>query len=190
MRKLISKLEEEKKKRRNQFIVGGVLIVVMILSTLGYAFQGEGNQNSKEATYNGYDFIEKNGYWFLEIGQMQFAFKYNPKQVEKIKSEVNKINQYSNEPLYISSKYQESYSEIYINLNPIVQRIQFACEENKTCNGNFPIKNCDSNFIIIEESNETSIIQKENCVFVKSPIENLTQTTDELLFKMLNIENA
>ena len=120
---------------------------------------------------------------------MEFAFRYNPKQVPRIKSEVNKVNEYSNQPLYISSRYQEAYSEIYVNLNPIVQRIQFACEENETCEGNLPVKNCDSNFIIIKEANETNITQEKNCVFIKAPIETITQTTDEFLFKILNIEN-
>jgi hypothetical protein len=189
MRKLLSKSEEDKKKKRNQYIVSGILVVVMLFSTLGYAFQG-GGQSAKKITYNGFEFNENNGYWFLNLGQSQLAFKYNPKQVENVDSQINKVNSYSSQPLYISSKYQEAFSEIYVNLNPVVQRIQFACEENKTCDGNFPIKNCDSNFIIFELSNETSITQEKNCVFIKSPIENLTQTTDEFLFKIFGIRNG
>ncbi len=190
MRKLISRQEEERKKKRNQYIVGGILVAVMLLSTLGYAFQGGGGESSKRVTYNGFEFNEKGGSWFLNINQMQLAFRYNPKQVEKIDSEIKKVDSYSDQPLYISSKYQEAYSEVYTNLNSIVQRIQLACEENNTCDGNLPIKNCDSNFIIFELSNETNITQEKNCVFIKSPIENMTQTTDEFLFKIFGIRNG
>ena len=190
MRKITSKQDEQKKKKRNQLIVGVVLIVVMLFSTLGYAFSGQGGKSStKKITYNNFEFANNNGYWILNLGKAQFSFLYNPEEVEKVNSNIEDLNHYSNQPLYLTPNYQEAYTEVARNLNPFVQRIQFACEENKTCNGDYPTKTCDSNFIIFEEANETNITQENNCVYIKAPLENLTQTTDEFLFKIIGVEN-
>ncbi|MFH1187087.1 MAG: hypothetical protein V1697_02850 [Candidatus Levyibacteriota bacterium] len=190
MRKIISKKEEAKKKRMSQVIVGVVLIFIMFFSVLGYSFSG-GNESVKKIEYNGFEFIEQNSFWILEIEGMSFIFKNNPQQVEKIDGELNDLDSYYNQPLYISSNNPEAELEIYRNLfyqNQIVQRMQSACLESEECEEDIPTKNCDENFIIIKESNESGIMQDRNCVFIKGKQENLTQITDEFLFKILGVE--
>ncbi|MEK6917370.1 MAG: hypothetical protein AABW51_00290 [Nanoarchaeota archaeon] len=191
MRKITSKEDEEKKRKRNQLIVGFILAFVMIVSTLGFAFQSQdtSNTNSGKIKYNDYEFLNQNGLWHTTLGNYQFAFAYNPNQVEKINSQVNLLNNYVAEPIYISSQSYDSESEIYRNLDQIVLRRQYACLENETClDKNFPIKTCEDNFIIIEESNVSEITQRQNCVFIKGKLENLPKITDEFLFKILGIE--
>ena len=58
----------------------------MLFSVLGYAFRGGNNEedNIKELNYNGFEFVEQNGFWFTNIENFQFIFRYNPEQVEKI----------------------------------------------------------------------------------------------------------
>jgi len=188
MRKIISRYEKKKREQRNQLIIGGVLIVVMFSSVLGYAFLGRGNEDSNKIIYNGFEFIGQNGYWTLNVGDFNFAFRNNPNQVEEIDVYVKDLNNYYEKPLYLSSENNEAVSEIYMNLNQIAQRIQSACLENETCEDeNLPIKNCESNFIIIKESNNSEIIQENNCVFIKGSAENLTQISDEFLFRIMKI---
>ena len=190
MRKIISKYKENKKKRRNGIIIGLVLVGVMLFSVLGYAFRGGGNDDIKKLNYNGFEFVEQNGFWFTNIENFQFAFKYNPQQIEEIDSEVKYLDNYYNKPLYISSENNEAELEIYRNLfyqNQIVQRMQSACLDEKECDENLPVKTCEDNFIIIKENNISEIIQEENCVFIQGKEENLTKITDEFLFKILGI---
>lgn len=184
----------EKKKnhdRRNQIILGIGLVVVMFISVAGYAFRGGGSEenSTKKITYNNFEFINQNGYWFLELGEYQFYFSYNPNEVMKISGDLNLLNNYQGLPLYIYSENNEASSEIYRNLfynTKIVQRMQSACL-TQGCDENSPVKTCEDNFIIIKVGNETGIRQEENCVFIEGPKENLTQITDEFLFKIIGV---
>jgi len=73
--------------------------------------------------------------------------------------------------------------------------VQSACLDEEAdifnltsaCETNSPIKNCADNFIIIRESNETKIMQNENCVFIQGKKENLIKITDEFLFNVFGI---
>ena len=97
------------------------------------------------------------------------------------------LNNYYEKPLYISSDYPEATYEIASNLNQITLRMQPACFNESDCGQDIPSKTCEDNFIIIEEKNQTNIIQEENCVFIQGPQENLTQISDEFLFNILGI---
>ena len=189
MRSIISKKDTNKRK---QIALGVVLVVVMFFSVLSYSFQGGSNSNSEKIIYNGFEFLNQNGFWFLELGDYTFSFSYNPNEVEKINLELNYLDSYSGKPLYIYSEDTTSGAEVYQNLfynNRIVQRMQPACLENQeNCDENSPVKTCSENFIIIKEGNETEITQNENCVFIKGKKEDLVKLTDEFLFKILNID--
>ncbi|MCK5043517.1 hypothetical protein KAR52_00765 [Candidatus Pacearchaeota archaeon] len=188
MRKITSPRNKRKKDKIKQLAVGGVLIFIMFFSVLGYAFGGGENEDVEKINYNGLEFVNQNGFWFLELGGLDFAFKNNPHEVEKIYSSLNYANNYQSRPLYISSESNEAELEIYRNLNQLVQRIQPACLNKYECVGNWPVKNCTDNFIIIKEDDISKITQEDNCVFISGPQENLTALADEFLFKILGIE--
>jgi hypothetical protein len=193
MRKIISKYEKEKRAKIKQVIVGAVLVLIMVLSTLGYAFQGGNKETTTKINYNGHEFVNQNDFWILSIGNFYFAFKNNPSQVEKIYSQLNSINNYLGKPLYVYSEDKKAEIEIYRNLDPknnlIAQRIQPACLNREECvDESFPIKTCADNFIIIKEAESSTITQENNCVFISGPKENLEKITDEFLFKILGIE--
>lgn len=186
MRSITSKKNTNKAK---QLMLGLILVVVMFISVLGYAFQGKEDDSNKKINYNGFEFIDKNGFWFLNIGNSEFVFKHNPNEVEKIDSQLKYLSYYSGKPLYIFSEDNlEAELEIYRNLQKTALRISPAYLEGEEGNENYPIKTCEDNFIIIKESNNTNIIQNQSCVFIEGPKENLTKIADEFLFKILDIE--
>ena len=94
MRKIALKHETSKKDRMKQFIVGGILIFIMFASVLGYAFGGGGGNKTNKIDYNGFEFVNQDGFWSLNLGNFDFVFRYNPNEVEKIDSEVNYLNSY------------------------------------------------------------------------------------------------
>jgi hypothetical protein len=189
MRRIVSKEEEDKKRRRNQFLVGGVLIAVMLFSTLGYAFnsQDDSSSGTQGVNYNGYNFVEQGGLWVLQVGSAQFAFRYNPNQIERVSSEVDSLSSYSAKPLYLQSESIEAEQEILRNTQGIILRSQYACLNNESCAGDYPIKTCQDNFIIIEKSETGEILQQDKCVFIRGKEEELVKLTDEFLFKMMGI---
>jgi len=187
MKRLKSKGSEAKKQKKNQTIIGVILIIVMFGSVFGIFFGSWGGRESSKVDYNGFEFIKENNFWTLKIGDFNFIFTYNPNEVQEIETEVKYLNNYYNKPLYISSENSEATYEIFSNLNPVVLRIQNACLNESDCEEDLPIKTCENNFIIIEEKNQTNIIQDNNCVFIQGPQENLTQISDEFLFNILGI---
>ena len=144
-------------------------------------------ESSNKVVYNGFEFIKQSNFWILEIGDFEFVFTYNPNEVQEIETEVNFLNNYAGKPLYISSEDSRATSEIASNLKQIALRMQPACFNKSDCGQDIPSKTCEDNFIIIEEKNQTNIIQEENCVFIQGPKENLTQISDEFLFNILGI---
>jgi len=187
----MTKSEKEKIKTRNKLIIGIILIFVMIISVLGFGFMNTDSETRKEIVYNGFEFKEQNGLWVLNTQGVSFAFKYNPEEVQKIDSEVKDISSYYRKPLYIDSKNNEAKIEIYRNFNNIAQRVQDACfseKKNECINENLPIKNCDDNLIIIKKADYSEIKQKDGCVFIYAPDEDLGRVTDEFLFKVIGIE--
>lgn len=190
MRKRIFSAKDKKSKDRfNQILVGLVLIFIMFLSVLGYALSGnqEESDNGKKVVYNGFEFVNQNGYWKNNLDNFQFGFRYNPNEVQIIEADLNYANTYYDKPLYLESEDMQATSEIYTNLNQIAQRMQNACIDENDCEGDLPVKDCSNNFIIIKEAPVASIIQNESCVFISGPKENLTMITDEFLFNILGI---
>ena len=191
MKKLASEHEEKKKRKRNQIIVGIVLVSLMILSTLGFALQGNSgnsgnveNDNPNKLTYNGFDFVYINGLWVIG----NFAFTYNPKQVPDIKSELKDATYYQRSPVYIYSENKEAEIEISVNFRSIAERVQRACIEGVECSNDVPTKTCTDKFIIIKESNNSRIVQEDNCVYIEGSKGELVKLADQFLFTILKIK--
>jgi hypothetical protein len=191
MKKLASKRKEEKKRRRNQLIVGLFMASILLISVFGYAFGGGKGSEENKITYNGYEFVEQDGYWITEIGNFEFSFRYNPNEIEQITSDLNPLNSYYGKPLYLLSDDIESGSEIYRNLksqNSIIQRMTLACLEGEECDDEeSATKTCEDNFIIIQESSVTEVVQEDNCVFIKGKMEDLAKITDGFLLKLIGV---
>ena len=189
MRRIVSKEEGAKKKKRNQVILGVFLALIMVLSTIGFAIQGGlgtapvGSENELE--YNGFKFVNQNGFWVLG----NFVFRNNPQEVEDIgpETEIKPASNYQGKPAYIYSEDSDAEAEIYVNLGQLAQRVQRACPVGTTCADDLPVKTCDDNFIIIKESNISSISQENNCVFIEGKKEDLTALADQFLFKILGV---
>ena len=200
MRRLISKSNENKKKKRNRIILGIFLVFTMFFSVIGFGLKGgslgnSGNTDDQDINtpenngvfYNGFEFIPQNGFWILNKNNTNFIFRFNPNQIEKVNSTLNPLNSYSNKKLYISSENVLAESEIRTNLGGFVQGISIACLNGEECSGNRSIKTCKDNFIIIKKSNNSKIIQEDNCVFIDGKESDLIKLADEFLFKILGI---
>lgn len=188
MKPLKSKSSEAKKRKRNNIIIGFVLIIVMFGSVFGVIINSFGNSGKSAVKYKGFKFTSENGRWKLNLGNYDFSFIYNPVEIEEIKTQLNYLDSYSGKPLYILSDFPEASSEIISNIGFTVLRVQDACIQGKSCPyEDYPVKTCNDNFIIIEEGNENSIAQDNNCVFIEGNSSNIIQTSDEFLFHILGV---
>ncbi len=185
-----------------------------------------GNSNAQIINYNGLRFEnQNNGLWKFEISgaQQPFYSSYTPAEVEKIKVPFISLQELANQPLYYSGN-ALAVSEIVSNIAPYILRTQEACyiesdisnstqnnsnssskpntinksgTSNGQCEGDLPVKNCSSNFLIIKELDdgddsgnktiESRVTRKENCLFIESRDSEILKTTDALLFRILGI---
>ncbi len=193
IKRIISKSEHEKKRKRNSMIIGIILIIVMFGSVFGIVISSLGgdSQGKKKIKYNEYEFSNENGFWKTSINGLEFIFQYSPAQTKNITSPLKKVNNYYNMPLYTYSEDANSETEIYRNFQQIASRMQRACFSAENCTGDFPIKTCSDNFIIIEVSEqleEEEITQIENCVYIKGEKEKLLELTDSFLYNIFGIK--
>ena len=198
MRKIISKSEHEKKRKRNSLIIGIILIIVMFGSVFGIVVGslGQNSSGKNKIKYGEYEFINENGFWKTSMGELEFVFQYSPVQTKNITIPLNNINNYYNKSLYVSSEDANSEIEIYRNFQQIASRMQRACFSSENCTGDFPLKTCSDNFIIIQEGEEEGslesslgeITQDENCVYIKGEKQKLLELTDSFLYDIFGIK--
>ena len=189
IRRLTSKEDGKKKKKRNQIVVSVILAGIMLFSTLAYSFGANPGQQETTVTYNGYDFTYLNGLWNLNLGANVFSFANNPNAAYKVESDVKLLIDYSAKPLYFYSENLDAESEIYRNLYPIVRAIGDVCPaENSSCGENLPVKTCSDNFIIIKNSTVVKVEQKDGCVFIEGPAQDLTKIADGFVLKVIGVQ--
>ena len=161
------------------------MIGLLVLSIVGYSFaSGDDDGDRSKVSENGIDFFRQNGAWVAEIDGSIFAFQNLPSEVVDVDVNVSaSFGQYSGQPLYFVNP-NEGVSEILTNLGQYVLRYQEACLENSTCEGDLPMKDCDSNLIIFEAGNYTEVRQDGNCVFI---VGDSLKGTDAFLYKALQV---
>lgn len=192
MRKITNKKEKNKK---NQIILAGFLVILMFFSVLAYAFNFFTNKiEEKNIEYQGFVFTQIQDYWYLQFEGMEkkFVFFNNPKETDQIEFETNDkvktLDKYSGEPLYVYSENQLSLESIYYNIAPFAERVSLACLNEENCEGDYPIKTCEDNFIVIKETSNSKIYSEDACIFVEGSKEKLPLITEEFVLKTLDIK--
>jgi len=195
MRKIRSQGEIARKKRRDQIVVGIVLIFLLVVSTLGYSLMSGDVKDEDVVNELGFDFIRDGGYWKVVIGSKVFGFQYLPSEVADIfVGGFYDFEMYVNQPLYIVNV-NDGVSDILVNFEDYILRYQEAClrqteegggkrEEEGKCEGDLPIKDCNSNLIIFEPGDESMVWQNESCVYI---VGDSVRGADAFLYKVLKI---
>lgn len=197
MRRIVTADVKKKKDTRNKIILGVFMVGLMVFSVAGYAFfSGDDEEGIQEETkYNGVKFLlGGNGLWYFNLQNIDFLAQYSPQETENITLPyLNLVNSYSGKPLFFLGQ-GDARQEIERNLWSIISRVpQDGCIEDyeDLCEEEAPIKNCSKdNVIIIQEKNETSIIQEDNCVFISAPYEEQARVADAFIFKILGIRSV
>lgn len=185
----------ERTRRRNNIILGVVMIVLLVGSSLGYSLMSGSGRNSNEVSEMGFDFVRDRGVWKMFIGNELFGFRNLPSAVSNVEVNLSvELGMYKGKPIYFVNS-GEGTSEILANLDRYILRYQEACfasngmtsagPGNETiCEGNLPMKDCDSNLIIFEEGNDTRVYSEDNCVFI---VGDASLGSDAFLYEVLGI---
>ncbi len=183
MRKIQTQIERDKKKKKNQIIVGVVMIGLLVLSTAGYAiFQGGGDEKNT-AKYGDFKFVKSNELWGMGLGGEIFYFHNLPPDVENV-SVIGfySLEDYKNKPLYFVNV-SSGAQEILNNIQRYVLRAQGACL-NSNCSEELPVKTCEDNVIVFENSGENKVWKEQNCVHISG---DFLIGADAFLYKILGV---
>jgi len=189
MKKIESKAVRERKQKRNQLIVGSVLVGLMIFSSLAYAFSSRTDTNYEEIEFNELKFERNSGYWIFNLNGKQYTTLYNPLEIKNVSFKSNlRLLDYSGQTLYVVGMSGEPLNEILRNIGSDLVRINPACIDGLNCTGDFPVKKCSEDYIIIIENSDANVIRQEDkCVYIKGDYENQLRMADAFLFKILGI---
>ncbi|MCD4770862.1 hypothetical protein K8R30_00420 [archaeon] len=194
MRKIKSMADIERVRRRNNIILGVVMIALLVGSTAGYSLMSADSEDENVVEERGFKFVRDGGMWKLGLDEGKFfSFQYLPSEVDEVDVNVSvEFGNYPGQPLYFVNP-SEGAGEILNVLGEYLLRYQEACldsgyEENSTnetvCEGDLPVKDCNSNLIIFEAGNETRVYGEENCVFIEG---DFIRGVDAFLYKILGV---
>lgn len=193
IKKLTRKEEELKKQKRNQRILGIVLSIIMLGSVFGVIVGSfNAKENSKEQIkYKNLIFTIDNQYYKLNLGQTDFYFTQNPQEFYELNYSSNLTKTLASLitlPLYIDTTDYQVSLEIAQNLQNYVERIQMACLDESNCSDpTLPLKDCTNNIIITRISENNSIYEIENCIYIEAKQEDLLKLTDITILKLLGV---
>lgn len=161
----------------------------------------------KGYVYNGFSFVYANGMWFTRVRKIEENMVYNiqlhfgPKQVQNVSvdGDIMQFREFNGtyitfDPLGADLTHVAlAGSELSITLSTYFNmRIVSACTKNETnvCNIK-DIVTCENNdqnpIVYIEESQETKIIQENNCIRIQGNGFGLTRAVDRLLYNWIGI---
>ena len=185
--------DTERIRKRNNIILGVGMIILLVGSSLGYSLMSADGDNKNAVSENGFDFIQENGLWKLTVDVSQngqdsraFGFQHLPSEVSDIDVNISaRLETYSGQPIYFVNP-GEGVSEILGNIGSYILRYQEACLVNSSdsCNGDLPVKDCNSNLIIFEQGNDTRVYEKDSCVFI---VGDSSLGSDAFLYEVLGI---
>lgn len=189
MKRIVSKNEIKRRNTRNQTIMGIVLIFLMASSIVGFAFFSNSDETGRKIKYNEQEFQLNNGLWYTTINRNVFITSHNPYETEEIIANVDfDLEQIYRKPLYYVGENDRAISELIHNLGRYAERYQEVCLEGRECPGNFVVKNCSSNIIVLGESNYIDIYEDENCLFINAPYDKQVLASNRIIFKVLEIQ--
>lgn len=162
------------------------MIGLLTLSSLGYSLMSADGKKSNSVSENGFDFVRSEGVWKMMVQDKVFGFQNLPSEVLDVDVNVSgNLGVYSGKPVYFINP-GEGSGEILRNIGDYVLRYQEACLNGSDvkCNGDFPVKGCDSNLIIFREGNGSRVYSEDNCVFI---VGDALRGSDAFLYKILGV---
>jgi len=188
LRPLETKSVREKRERKNKIILSIIIAAIMILSVVGFTIEFSRQGIEKQG-----DFYEHK----VKLGGQEVTVRtmYLANETSEVKSSfMPYIDYFANNRFYYYA--DASLKESSLRLLQYISYFSFlneACVNesigNYTCyNEELPVKDCKSNLIIFEQSNETSIAKQDSCIFIKGNRTEIDKAIDRFIYDLFGIK--
>ena len=174
------------------FVVSGILLI-MILSIFAVGFGGDSVSETNKLEYKGYNFVNREGIWTININSVKHNFEYSPNDVETVSS-INFKNINFPVKTYLIFNPDE-FSENSLELARIRQFLFYkgistslACIKEQNC-GDLPIVDCNTyeNVIYFKNGETTQIYLNNKCIVLESVPGNEVKIINRFMYDLLGI---
>lgn len=189
-------VKEQKTKRLFSILVISILALsVAAFALISYSPQGE----LGEEIYHNYIFTREREGWQTEVNNFYLLTTYLPQEVEGINhSGILKLEDFQNVVYFVAKSESERKAANELDRVLLALKKEITClpqDSNESACINMSVKSCgDASFIqkIIvfeenEETNETSIEYKNNCLTIKGDSINLIRAIDKVIFLLFGV---
>jgi hypothetical protein len=170
MRKLESREQAEKKKKRKVMFMSLIMLAIMLFGTIGFAFSFTSGGTPQQSNEGSVENAANSGRQAsINFNGQEIFLQFDREYVENIGvGSYKTINSYAGQPLYLITNNSGAYNELAFSIGLYASRVQRACLGE--CEEDLPAKDCTSNLIIWEDSEENRVYEEENCVFIEGDL--------------------
>ena len=192
MKKTTKKFE---KKQRKKLFFPIFIAIVLVSSILGFIWKDQENADYKK--YGGYKFTKIDNKWVTEINEKQIFFDYYPGELENILLPKPPAN-INTDKIYIAFDPEQEdpninyiLQKISITISNMGTRIILSCIKDSPNCPDIPIINCKDNHLVIQiiKSDQSEVIQQDNCIIFKGNVLYLNRRIDKLRLNLFGIQN-
>lgn len=190
-------MKEDKGKKR--LFLPLFLGFILIASAFGVMISGFGSGKQQKVEYGGYNFVNINGRWNVNLQGTTFSFAYNPAQVENLEITPFPLAAFnSGAKVYITYDPSEYLSagltEMQTSLLPLISVKAFrACTKDVAGCENLPIKTCidatgSEKIVVINQGDNLQTSYESNCYTLSGPDLDLAKAFDKIVFDSLQLK--
>jgi hypothetical protein len=195
-------MKRDNREKRNRIILSVVIAFVMILSTIGFFYGSQVNENEQKYTINNktYSYTRENNQYVLELNKKEkIGFYYLPFEINmNITDEI--LNSIQNSKVVYITFDPDAEKPEYIDLarfdlamnflNKNIYVIEGTTKESQEIN--LPIITCENAtaympVIYLQESNITNLINDNNCIRMQGKNLDFIKFRDLMLYKLYGI---
>jgi len=189
---------EAKKERRKKFWMGALLVFIMTFSIMGILI---GSRSGERWEYNGYKFTRVENVFVTEINNQKIGFDFLPQTVLTINISANLRNKVLSPMVYLTFDSETDVQNLlYIDtvrndlqttLNSVI--VSAVTKESEiyflptiTCENATPFVPV----IYFNVSNQTSIVDKNNCIVLNGQTIDFFKMRDLLVYTYYGVING
>ena len=173
--------ERSHREHKRVRVLSFFMLIILLGSTAGFAFISYEQDRPPEAVTEG---VEDTGNgWLLHWQGETFSLRASPSAVADVPVETSvTLQDYAGAVLYVDAESEAIVTELDSTLGRYTNRFQPACYGS--CERDLPELNCTSNLIVWNPSDENSVRQEEQCVFIDGDI----RAVDAFIYRTFGVQ--
>ena len=181
------------KQKTVKIIWAVFILVIMVSSVIGFMYQPENTNevNDGSVNYNGFKFINNNGYWVLEKDGQSYYFTNLPDDVKSIEIPQISINNQKQYFLYDYKDLQNNLGIVSGKLRLVLNNkgvtVVDACIKEENCPNDWPVKDCTNDGFYFKIRNQSRVYKDDKCYVLEGSLTDINKEVDKINYIILGV---